>query len=162
MEHNPEDERTSEVAKTWLRIVAAAIAEILAPKLAPRVDAREARFLVGLKDHLDLRPICKECDWNDGDGAVRAQQYRHHVLAVEKVEGRMSALGIEGIPCVGKADFQLHEPVEVLPTQVEEEDAEIVDVILPGYRVNGQVLRSAKVAVRKFEPAMAHEQAKGE
>lgn len=66
-----------------------------------------------------------------------------------------AALEKEGLIAYGKIgdafDPRLHESMEVLETDKEDEDGKILQVLQMGYKLNNQVLRPAKVKTGEFE-----------
>jgi molecular chaperone GrpE len=71
---------------------------------------------------------------------------RRHFLS--KLEG----LGVTRIQAAGQPfDPQLHEAVTTVPTASADQDGLVVGVVRHGYRVGGDVLRPATVAVAKAD-----------
>ncbi len=75
-------------------------------------------------------------------------------LAIKQLFAFFQEAGVEKIETVGK-QFNPHEMecIEVvdLPAQAEGNDNEVVEDVLPGYRLRGKVLRVAQVKVGKLK-----------
>ena len=69
--------------------------------------------------------------------------------------GKLEALGVQRID-IGSAAFDplLHEAVSVVPVEDPAHEGRIVGVVRHGYRIGGDVLRPALVAVAKINQAV--------
>ena len=73
-------------------------------------------------------------------------------LFLAKLEG----FGVTRIDAASQRfDPELHDAITTVPASSAEEDGLIVGVIRPGYRIGGQILRPAGVAVAKAEEGAA-------
>lgn len=69
-----------------------------------------------------------------------------------QLQGALEKEGLEAYGMVGDAfDPRIHESVEVVKTDKEDEDGKIVALLQMGYKLNNQVLRPAKVKTGEFE-----------
>lgn len=70
------------------------------------------------------------------------------IKIVQELEKALWELGVEKIKTVGeKFNHQLHEAVEMV--EREAESGQIVEEVAAGYKINGKVIRPAKVKVAK-------------
>jgi molecular chaperone GrpE len=70
-------------------------------------------------------------------------------LVLEELRGKLGSAGVEAFDPKGeKFDPQLHEALSIQPVEGTEAGV-IVETLQKGYRLNGQVLRPAKVVVSK-------------
>lgn len=47
-------------------------------------------------------------------------------------------------------DPELHEPIEIVETEIEDEDNRIIEILQKGYKINDKVVRPAKVKIYKL------------
>jgi molecular chaperone GrpE len=65
----------------------------------------------------------------------------------DELHGRLEAAGVEAFDPTGeKFDPQLHEALSTMPSEGTESGV-VLETVEKGYRLNGQVLRAAKVVV---------------
>ena len=62
----------------------------------------------------------------------------------------MDGLGIEPIPVDGAFDAHMHEAVDTR-TEEGKEEGEILEVMMPGWKMGDQILRPAKVIINQLE-----------
>jgi molecular chaperone GrpE len=86
-------------------------------------------------------------------GEVNYQALLEGVQLVEKkLRSSLTAAGLEFIDAAGAAfDPKTMEAVAMVPTDVPEEDDTVSDVFQRGYSFKGQLLRPARVRVKKYE-----------
>lgn len=73
-------------------------------------------------------------------------------MVVQEFQRFLKSEGAESLSAVGeKFDPHLHEAVEQIETDKEEENNVILQEIQRGYQLNGQLIRPAKVKVAKFK-----------
>ena len=73
-------------------------------------------------------------------------------MVVQEFARLLKSEGVEPLETVGETfDPHLHEAVEQVPTQKEEENNLILAEVQKGYALGGRLLRSAKVKVAKFK-----------
>ena len=75
---------------------------------------------------------------------------------VEYIYGQMNAIfeeyGVKEIGVAGESfDPNIHQPVEMMPTDQKEQDHKIVTVIQKGYKLGERVIRPARVNVWEFK-----------
>ena len=90
------------------------------------------------------------------DSAGRAQSVEAVVQGIDLVRrqflSKLEGLGVTRIEAAGQAfDPQLHEAVTTVPAPSPDQDGQIVGIVRHGYRVGGDVLRPATVAVAKSQ-----------
>ena len=49
-----------------------------------------------------------------------------------------------------KVDHNIHEPINTIKTGKKEQDGTILKIIQKGYKLNGKIIRAAKVEVGEF------------
>jgi molecular chaperone GrpE len=70
------------------------------------------------------------------------------IKIVQQLEKTLLEIGVEKIKTVGeKFDHSLHEAVELVES--EEESGTVLEEIQSGYKLNGKIIRAAKVRVAK-------------
>jgi molecular chaperone GrpE len=90
------------------------------------------------------------------DSARQAQSIDTVIQGIDLVRrqflSKLEGLGVTRIEASGQPfDPQLHEAVTTIPAASPEQDGQVVGVVRHGYRVGGDVLRPATVAVAKAE-----------
>ncbi len=129
-------QRTRADFENYRKRVAKETSEALA-----RGKADLARELLPVIDNLE-RALASGSDPAAHDALVEGVG-----LVLEELRGRLGGAGVEAFDPKGERfDPQLHEALSTLP--VEGTDAGVVvETLEKGYRLNGQVLRAAKVVV---------------
>lgn len=97
------------------------------------------RKLLPTLDHLD-KALSGMSDEEKKSGWAKGVQ-----LAVQELRGVLKSEGLDQIEADGQFDPTLHEAVDMR----QGEDNKILEVTEIGYRLNGRVLRPAKVVVGK-------------
>ncbi|MDH5441995.1 MAG: nucleotide exchange factor GrpE [Candidatus Nomurabacteria bacterium] len=59
--------------------------------------------------------------------------------------------GVTEIQTTGQMDHELHEPLEVIETDNKKQDNEIAETVQKGYKMDGQIVRTARVKVYQFK-----------
>ena len=113
-------------------------------------DALRARGVVATQflEALETATQAADAEYPDVEAAVAG------LTGIQKqLQAAMDALGLEAINPAGQFDHRLHEALSV----VERDDLEnetIIEVIQPGYLLEGELLRPARVIVsRTPQPA---------
>ncbi len=121
-----------------------------------RVERDAARVLAETRRNLvrDLLPVLDNLDRSLAAGDASDAEARAVIdgvhLVRDQFEKVLRSYGVERIDAVGtRFDPSLHEAIAVVPTDDPARDNEVVDVWEPGYRMDDQVLRPAKVRVAK-------------
>ncbi len=71
-------------------------------------------------------------------------------LIQEKLNKLLHQKGLKEMDCLGKDfDVHFHEAIAEVPASTEEQKGKIIDVVEPGYTLNGNIIRYAKVVVGK-------------
>lgn len=118
-----------------------------------RRDHYEAvhRAIVGLMENLipvlDSFELAISAD-NDAKHDTKKDDYRRGVEMIYKqLYETLTRHGLEQISAAGqKFDPEVHEALQVLPTN-EHEEGTIIEVLQKGYALNGRVVRPARVKV---------------
>jgi molecular chaperone GrpE len=141
-------QRTKADFENYRKRVAKETSEALA-----RGKADLARELLPALDNLERALEAGEADARARDSATRLREHEALVRGVamvrEELHSRFEGAGVESFDPKGeKFDPQLHE---ALSTQrAENTDSGIVlETVEKGYRLNGQILRAAKVVVSR-------------
>jgi len=92
------------------------------------------------------------------DPAQTSAQALHEGMGLveKKLLKVLEGAGVERVDPGGQPfDPNLHEAVMTLPAPTEEADHTVATVLQPGYRLNGSLLRPARVAVHVWTPPAA-------
>src|SRR3989344_2215810 len=104
--------------------------EITIVKILPTLESLEQALKVAPQDE-------KFQSWSDGV-----------IKIVQQLEKTLLEIGVEKIKTVGeKFDPSLHEAVELVES--DQEAGRVVEEIQGGYKLNGKIMRPAKVRVAK-------------
>ena len=118
-----------------------------------RGKAELARELLPALDNLERALEAGEDDARARDSATRLREYGALVEGVamvrDELHSRLEGAGVEAFDPTGeKFDPQLHEALSTKPDEGTESGV-ILETVEKGYRLNGQVLRAAKVVVSR-------------
>src|SRR5262245_21674722 len=118
-----------------------------------RGKAELARQLLPALDNLERALAAGVGDARARDSATRLREHEALVKGVamvrDELHGRLEAAGVEAFDPTGeKFDPQLHEALSTTPAE-DIESGVVVETVEKGYRLNGQVLRAAKVVVSR-------------
>jgi molecular chaperone GrpE len=116
--------------------------------LEKRVEREKSGFITGLLDIIDNleRAIDSVEKTHDVDSLTDGIKMIH-----TQFKGFLENEGVEVIESVGKEfDPNLQEALEVLEVSSKKDDNIVLEEIQKGYRMNGQLIRPAKVKVGKF------------
>jgi len=81
-------------------------------------------------------------------------------LVERKLQKALEGVGLERVDPAGQPfDPNLHEAVMTMPAAAPEADRTVGSVFQPGYRLNGALLRPARVAVLTWTPAAGEAEA---
>jgi molecular chaperone GrpE len=106
-----------------------------------RGKAELARGLLPVIDNLE-RALEAGVDASSHEALVKGV-----AMVRDELHGRLEGAGVESFDPTGeKFDPQLHEALSTKPAQGTEPGV-VVETVAKGYRLNGQVLRAAKVVV---------------
>jgi molecular chaperone GrpE len=116
-----------------------------------RGKADLARQLLPALDNLERALEASGGDARTRDSATRLREYEALVEGValvrDELHSRLEGAGVEAFDPTGeKFDPQLHEALATKPDE-RIEPGVILETVEKGYRLNGQVLRAAKVVV---------------
>lgn len=100
--------------------------------------------MISILDVMDQALLHAE---NSSDSASLKQGFQ---MVVGEFLRTLKAEGLEVLPTVGSAfDPHLHEAVEQVPTEKDEEHGIILEEMQKGYKLNGKLFRPARVKVGK-------------
>jgi molecular chaperone GrpE len=138
--------RTKADFENYRKRVAKEASEALA-----RGKADLARQLLPALDNLERALDAGEGDASARDSATRLREYRALVEGVamvrDELHSRLESAGVESFDPTGeKFDPQLHEALSTRPSDGTESGV-VLETLEKGYRLNGQVLRPARVVV---------------
>jgi molecular chaperone GrpE len=116
-----------------------------------RGKAELARELLPVIDNLERALASGSDDARARDSATRLMEHEALVegvgLVLEELRGKLAAAGVEAFDPKGeKFDPQLHEALSMQPAEGTESGV-VLETLEKGYRLNGQVLRPARVVV---------------
>jgi molecular chaperone GrpE len=84
-----------------------------------------------------------------GDPAAHESLVRGVELVLEEVRGKLASAGVEAFDPTGERfDPELHEALSALPA-ADTDSGVVLETLEKGYRLNGQILRPARVVVSK-------------
>ena len=109
------------------------------------ISSASAETIKGLLPVLDdcERAIKVLLDSNDSDAAKEGTE-----LIFSKLMAYLKSKGLAVIEAMGQPfDTDVHEAVAQFPVQDEEQKGKVFDVVQTGYKLNGKVIRFAKVVV---------------
>jgi molecular chaperone GrpE len=138
--------RTKADFENYRKRVARETSEALA-----RGKADLARQLLPALDNLE-RALATGHDARARDSATRLIESHEALIkgvamVRDELHGRLEAAGVEAFDPTGeKFDPQLHEALSTMPSEGTESGV-VLETVEKGYRLNGQVLRAAKVVV---------------
>jgi molecular chaperone GrpE len=131
-------QRTRADFENYRKRVARETSEALA-----RGKAELARELLPVIDNLE-RALETRAEPSAHEALVKGVALVH-----EELRGRLQSAGVEAFDPTGEAfDPQLHEALSTQPAEGTEPGV-VVETLSKGYRLNGQVLRPAKVVVSR-------------
>jgi molecular chaperone GrpE len=141
-------QRTKADFENYRKRVAKETAEALA-----RGKAQLARELLPAIDNLERALDAGEGEARARDSATRPSEYQALVEGVamvrDELHGRLQGAGVESFDPTGERfDPQLHEALQTRPEEGTESGV-ILETVEKGYRLDGQVLRAAKVVVSR-------------
>ena len=116
-----------------------------------RGKADLARQLLPALDNLERALAAGEGDAGERDSATRLREHEALVQGVamvrDELRNRLEGAGVEAFDPTGERfDPQLHEALSTMPAEGTEPGV-VLETLEKGYRLNGQVLRPAKVVV---------------
>ncbi|HEY6655049.1 MAG TPA: nucleotide exchange factor GrpE [Solirubrobacterales bacterium] len=138
--------RTKADFENYRKRVAKETSEALA-----RGKADLARQLLPALDNLERALAAGEDDARARDSATRLREYQALVQGVamvrDELHSRLEGAGVESFDPTGeKFDPQLHEALSTRPDEGTKPGV-VLETVEKGYRLNGQVLRPARVVV---------------
>jgi molecular chaperone GrpE len=138
--------RTKADFENYRKRVAKETSEALA-----RGKADLARQLLPALDNLERALVAGEGDAAGRDSATRLRDHEALVRGVamvrDELRNRLEGAGVEAFDPTGERfDPQLHEALATRPAEGTEPGV-VLETLEKGYRLNGQVLRAAKVVV---------------
>jgi molecular chaperone GrpE len=139
-------QRTKADFENYRKRVAKETSEALA-----RGKADLARQLLPALDNLERALVAGEGDAAGRDSATRLRDHEALVRGVamvrDELRNRLEGAGVEAFDPTGERfDPQLHEALATRPAEGTEPGV-VLETLEKGYRLNGQVLRAAKVVV---------------
>jgi molecular chaperone GrpE len=139
-------QRTRADFENYRKRVAKETSEALA-----RGKAELARELLPVIDNLERALASGSGDARARDSATRLMEHEALVegvgLVLEELRGKLAGAGVEAFDPKGeKFDPQLHEALSMQPAEGTESGV-VLETLEKGYRLNGQVLRPARVVV---------------
>jgi molecular chaperone GrpE len=118
-------------------------------EISKDVERARREVLAEILDVLDN--LDRAVEWTAGTQSVEAV-IQGIDLVRRQFLSKLEGLGVTRIDAAGQPfDPQLHEAVTTVPTSSAEQDGIVIGVVRNGYRVGGDVLRPATVAVAKAE-----------
>jgi molecular chaperone GrpE len=141
-------QRTKADFENYRRRVAKETSEALA-----RGKADLTRELLPALDNLERALEAGGADARARDSATRLREHEALVKGVamvrDELHDRLAGAGVEPFDPTGeKFDPQLHEALSTRPAE-DAEPGVVLETVEKGYRLNGQVLRAAKVVVSR-------------
>lgn len=119
-------------------------------ELAKDAERSRREVLVGFLDVIDNLDRAIDAAQQQSDGGSAGALLQGVEMVRQQFLVKLEALGVHRID-VGSATFDplLHEAVTVVPVDDPDQEGRIVGVVRHGYRIGGDVLRPALVAVAK-------------
>lgn len=115
-------------------------------ELEARSQARLASVLLDAVD--DMKRVAAL----DGDSASTESLLEGFRLVERKLDQALSSAGLERIEAEGQRfDPEIMEALMTVPAESEAEEDVVADVLQPGYRFGGHLLRPARVRVKKLD-----------
>lgn len=118
-------------------------------------DLEKALKLANEALFLDIIPVLDsfEMAFAHPSWQTAPPDFREGVLRVyEQLKSTMTRNGVEILDPLGKSfDPSVHTAVTTIPTDKEEEDHTIVEVLQNGYRLDSKIIRSPKVKIKIFQ-----------
>lgn len=153
---------TLEELEHLVRRTAEAAAEATVARLgvtAPDGDSgAEVRTLVALSDRVEdaLHALYCRIGQSKRQRKRRAPDIRALAVVHRSILQRLNVLGVTPMPSAKRADFALHEPIELVPTQDRAQEGVVVDIVRRGFLRGNRVLRLQQVSVLTFVPPRQH------
>ncbi|HEY6636085.1 MAG TPA: nucleotide exchange factor GrpE [Solirubrobacterales bacterium] len=118
-----------------------------------RGKAELARDLLPVIDNLE-RALQSGVDARARDSATRSEESRESLvrgveLVLDEIRGKLASAGVEAFDPTGERfDPELHEALSAQPAEGTDSGV-VLETVEKGYRLNGQILRPARVVVSK-------------